>query len=412
MALSYRRAAWLRPVIATPRSGEICNGRSDMSKMKLAKWLCGFGFLLVLASNVWTISRWNESRGVYDDICYLRQAHLFQQFGVGGLDTNIVFDNDHYLAGKLKEINFPTWNDLKTAPCHTSIPAANKYVMQYPPGTGLALAIFPAGFQVKPLYVLANVTIACFALLALFYARETASLTLAAIFGFAAIYLMVNPAKASYSMPPTMMVCALAGFMTVRLFAGEPRYRWMLAAAVGLLIGLSVNFRLPNLFLSAGYALFFLVAFLRARNTDSLLQGFAFATAFLVGMSPTLIANAINAGSPFATTYGGVDVAPPELNPSVLWQYVRDVQFTLLVIAIAWTAGLWHSHQRAATRQIAFVIAGNLAVNLIFFMTHPIFTPYYTIPIAMLSLWTLLFATLEPGARAEDKPAWLQPAKA
>ena len=48
-------------------------------------------------------------------------------------------------------------------------------------------------------------------------------------------------------------------------------------------------------------------------------------------------------------------------------------------------------------------------VNLIFFMTHPIFTPYYIIPIDMLSLWTLLFATL--GLRA-DKPAIPQPANA
>ena len=79
------------------------------------------------------------------------------------------------------------------------------------------------------------------------------------MFGFAAIYLMINPAKASYSMAPTMVVCALAGFLTAGLFAGEPRRRLMLAAAVGLLIGLSVNFRLPNLLLSAGYALFFLL---------------------------------------------------------------------------------------------------------------------------------------------------------
>jgi len=48
-------------------------------------------------------------------------------------------------------------------------------------------------------------------------------------------------------------------------------------------------------------------------------------------------------------------------------------------------------------------------VNLIFFMTHPIFTPYYIIPIDMLSLWTLLFAML--GLRA-DKPAIPQPANA
>ena len=58
-------------------------------------------------------------------------------------------------------------------------------------------------------------------------------------------------------------------------------------------------------------------------------------------------------------------------------------------------------------------MAGNLALNLIFFMTHPIFTPYYIIPIDMLSLWTLLFATLDSrGERAADKAAFPEPANA
>ena len=77
-----------------------------MGRMKILKILCGIGLLAVLASNVWTISRWNESRGVYDDICYLRQAHLFQKYGLGGIDTNIVFDDDDYLKNKLKAIGF------------------------------------------------------------------------------------------------------------------------------------------------------------------------------------------------------------------------------------------------------------------------------------------------------------------
>src|SRR6185295_15415162 len=69
------------------RSGEIEAGAgSAMDRLKLVKMLCGIGFLLVLASNIWTISRWSESRGVYDDVCYLRQAHLFQQFGLDGLN--------------------------------------------------------------------------------------------------------------------------------------------------------------------------------------------------------------------------------------------------------------------------------------------------------------------------------------
>jgi hypothetical protein len=138
-----------------------------MDRLKLFKLVCGFGFLLVLVSNVWSISHWNESRGVYDDVCYLRQAHLFQKSGVRGIDTNVIFDDDHYLTDKLKAIGFAEWNDVSRIPCHTFIPAANKYVLQYPPGTGFALALFPANYQVIPLYILANVTIFGFALLSL-----------------------------------------------------------------------------------------------------------------------------------------------------------------------------------------------------------------------------------------------------
>jgi hypothetical protein len=57
--------------------------------MKLLKILCGLVCLLLLGSNVRSMSHWNEARGVYDDVCYLRQAHLFQRFGLGGFDTDI-----------------------------------------------------------------------------------------------------------------------------------------------------------------------------------------------------------------------------------------------------------------------------------------------------------------------------------
>jgi hypothetical protein len=92
--------------------------------------------------------------------------------------------------------------------------------------------------------------------------------------------------------------------------------------------------------------------------------------------------------------------------------YLVDVQFTLLAISVAWTAWLWR-FDRGRARQVAVLVAVNLAVNLIFFMTHPIFTPYYIIPIDMLSLWTLLFATLDlRGERAAKSAAFPQPANA
>jgi len=45
-------------------------------------------------------------------------------------------------------------------------------------------------------------------------------------------------------------------------------------------------------------------------------------------------------------------------------------------------------------RRLALLVAGNVALNVAFFATHPVFTQYYTIPIAMVSLWTLLFAAV------------------
>jgi hypothetical protein len=72
--------------------------------MRYLKVLCGFGLLVVLVSNLWSISGWNEIRGVYDDLCYLRQAHLFQKSGLRGLDTNILLEDDHYLSSKLRPV--------------------------------------------------------------------------------------------------------------------------------------------------------------------------------------------------------------------------------------------------------------------------------------------------------------------
>jgi hypothetical protein len=372
--------------------------------MKTAKILGGLVCFLVLASNVWSMSRWNEARGVYDDVCYLRQAHLFQRFGLAGFDTDISRDDDRYLASKLKEIGFPAWSDRTTPPCHTPM-RANKLVMQYPPGTGLVMALFPPGFQVIPMYVLATTTVFGIALFGISYARSTASILLASAFGCLAIYLMINPAKASYSMAPTMAVCALAGFLTARRFIGAARHQILPTMLLGFCIGLSVNFRLPNLFLSAGYFLFFFVAFVRMPSKETLLQGASFALALLAGMAPTLWANAVNAGSPFATTYGSADVVPPEFSLRIIWQYVADMQFVLLALAIGWTGWILRSRRESGIRQVALVAGGNLLVNLAFFASHPVFTPYYTVPIATLSLWSLLFGSLMQPAEIVDDAA-------
>ncbi|MCP3371509.1 hypothetical protein [Bradyrhizobium cajani] len=354
--------------------------------------------LLILASNVRVTSHWTEARGVWDDICYLRQAHLFQLYGIGGLDTDVSRDEDHFLKGKLKEIGFP---EESPAPCHPPN-ASGKYVMQYPPGTGLVLALFPQGHQVVPLYVSVNLIVCGFALLAIFYARSIWSALGAGVFGALAVYMMINPAKASYSIAPTMALCAVVGYLTALWLIRAKHNVWLLLL-IGLLLGLSVNLRLPNLFLVAGYVLFLGVAFLRSRTVTTFVQGLVFGLAFIVGMIPTLVANAINAGSPFVTTYSSDDAKALDIDLAVLTQYLHDMQFALILLAVGSTVWLLRTGQGGA-RQVAFVVGGNLLVNLIFFVGHPTFTPYYVVPITMLSAWSVCFALVmqpaEPATQA------------
>jgi hypothetical protein len=377
---------------------------AHFKKLLNCKLACALMCCLILLSNIWTISRWNESRGVYDDICYLRQAHLFQQFGVDGLNTDIARDDDHYLALKLKEIGFAAWKDPAAAPCHSLMRATGRRVMQYPPGTGFVLALFPSGFQVIPLYIASTIIVFGFALLGIFRARATWLTLLAGAIGGAAIYLTINPAKASYSMAPTLAACALAGFLTARAFVRPQHGNGIgLVALLGLVLGLSVDFRLPNLFLSAAYFLNFLVCFVASRSMRVFLQGAAFTFAYLIGMAPTLIANAINAGSPFATTYGGPDVVGPEFASGVVWQYATDMQFALLAVVCASTIFHLYMGRAACIRQVALMVTINLTVSLGFFLSHPLFTSYYTVPVSMLSLWTLLFNWLmQPALPVED----------
>lgn len=360
------------------------------------KVVCSLVCLIVLASNLWTMRNWTERTGVYDDLCYLRQAHLFQRFGLGGFDTDIARDDDHYFATMAREIGFPNWNEPTRAPCHNPMEITGKIVIQYPPGTGFLLAIFPSGFQRVPLYAAANFVIFLVALSAIWLARTLQEIVRATGLGTLALYFMVNPAKASFSIAPTFMVCALAGFLIVVMFTAENRRSRMMATAMtGLLLGLTVCFRLPNLLLSAGPLLWLSIEALKTRKTDAVLPLVIFGAAYLAGLAPTLVANTINAGSPFSTTYGPSDVIL-DLSFAITKDYLYDVQGAVIVVALAWAGwGL----RSAGRNLVSSVVITNLLCNLLFFLSHPRFAPYYLMPVAMLSLWSLLFIDLRAGLK-------------
>ena len=374
-----------------------------MFKLYILRLIFSFTCLGVLASNFWTMRNWTERTGVYDDICYLRQAHLFQRFGLGGFDTNITRDDDRYFATLAREIGYQAWDDPARAPCHT--PIGEKNVIQYPPGTGLALSIFPAGFQRVPLYAAANIVVFLAAIFAIWSTRPPLAIVGSGILGAAAIYFIINPSKASYSMAPTMIVCAIVGFLTAVL-ANHPRslHRTIAAAASGLLLGLAVSFRLPNLLLSAGYFIVLLALAARSTKSDDIVRLILFGAAFLVGLVPTLVSNAINAGSILATTYSSVDATPPDFSFSIARQYFSDMQGALVFLIATWSiVALAVNVKKTA----ASIVAVNIVLNLGFFLTHAISTPYYLMPLVLLSMWTLLFSFLNDPSESVYPPGEL-----
>ena len=361
--------------------------------------------LVMLGLQLRSMTGWSESRGVFDDICYLRQAHLFQRFGLAGFDTDMSRDDDGFERSKLKDIGFAGWNDPTDVPCHNPM-TSGKIVIQYPPGVGLVLALFPAGHQVVPMFWLSTIAVFAFACLAIFRARKPASIVVAGLFGILAIYLMINPIKASYSMAPTAVICALCGYLTVRCF-GVPQSDRRLAPllTLGFVFGLSVDFRLANIFLCSGCSLFLLIDFLRSRQAQQFLRGVLFALALVVGMLPTLVSYWVNTGSPFTSTYHGAPtVVPLEFTFSVMWEYLNDtLQTALLALSIAGAAALWLA-RAGGLKRVGQLTAANLVINLAFFLSYGIAVSYYTIPISLLSLWTLLFASVmqeTETARAE-----------
>jgi len=218
--------------------------------------------------------------------------------------------------------------------------------------------------------------------------------------GGANVYMMVNPAKSSYSIAPTMPVCIVLGLLTVWMFAADRAWqRVLLAGATGFLVGVATDLRLSSALLAFGFAATFGAQFLYRRNWENLLRPIAFGIACLAALAPLITSNVINGGSPFATGYRGQDIQLPDLSLSVLrsmfkW-YGLHTDGLLLWSALALLAAFVikrRSIQLSGVNAVIGIVASNFIFNMGFFLTHPVPSQYYTIPPTILTIWTIVFA--------------------
>jgi hypothetical protein len=353
-----------------------------------------------------------------DPFGYLRQAQLVKEKGpIGALSTAIDDPTTRYLINKISELDTTNSSLGGVAPhCHVYKPRTGRVVLQYPPGVGYVFSLFPFGRQAHMALALwitiliTTIAWATFSIKSRLSALALLGLGLYCIHGIIWFYT-------DYSIAPSAGAAVLLGLVGVTYFtAAEPWSRLLLAAVIGILIGLAADFRLPNLFFAVGFAAVLGSDFLLRPTTRKLSEALAMASGMVVGVSPILLTNWLNAGSPFLTTYGGADIDAPRLS---LEAFIDGFQFFFIengtsgiqVIIAALACGAMFFGRRESRnvplRQASAVALVNLLFTVTYMLLHSPRSNYYLYPAACFAAATGAFCIAAPdrNARTREWPA-------
>jgi hypothetical protein len=330
-----------------------------------------------------------------DAFGYVRQAELIREKGVvSGLDTELKAPEADFLKQTARQINTNPriWSEMIAPHCHHYRLATDKIIMQYPPGTGLVLAALPQQKMLQALSLLMVLSIL------LFYVRVCLSVLTVAQYALSTAVVLTLLAivtkfqVASYSIPVSIvLITALVFFLTSNRSA-RPWLNNLSAAAVGLLSGLLIDVRIASaLLLPAVGVIFFFRAQLAPTIGAKLREHIIALTGFSIAIIPLLIANSVNVGSPFVTTYGEYDTSVQWRNLTLLISNLNyyflggHLAAPLAVMTLVLVLVLGVLNRRAYASYLTLIIV--FLVNVAFFAIKPIAMDYYLVP--LLSFCTL-----------------------
>jgi hypothetical protein len=349
-----------------------------------------------------------------DSFGYARQAELFRDRGLlKGLDTRIDVQEAQFLVDVAKTITADTsqWSEAVAPHCHHYNAAVDHVILEYPPGAGLVLSIFPENVSLGLAFIIGMVLV-CGVFVCIVAARPPNAWGLAA--ALASLVLIQGTmaqwgALDSASVPISIVLIPLCAWLALAAFPlAARRADPSLAFLLGLAAGLLSATRLANIFLLAGIACAVIVnrqLWRPAMIRQSIAAILAAVAGFAVtGLALILTANWINAGSPLATTYSPIDAAPPVLATNLFSEnlsyylgtgFAAPAVFGALAALIMRGVLLWRF---PSTRRNYGASSGALAcylLSLIYFCTHSIRIPYYMLPASVMTLCLLVFDILE-----------------
>jgi hypothetical protein len=406
-------------------------------------WLGALGIALVVSalSTDRRARQVEENASFCDPFGYLQMADEIRAGAASGKIPKFTIETEHTrLLVQLMQSHqqpVPLWDEMVAPLAFHYFPAADHVAVQYPPGAGLMLSLFPEGRALHGLNRMVAIVFLVGGLLMLVMAAIkrrpfAAGLILVAV--TLGLEILAKLDNASFSMnsllaPLLLSGLCLGGAWSLKTDIVARHYiAWFLTLLAGLFFGFAILARIPVVLLLPGVMLLLWPVRLRAMHKSAWVP-FSLGV-FGGGILPLMVHQSRVAGAWYLTTYAHENTTPPALgrvmdNISYYYGPGRSsmVNWALLATVIGCVGLiLWSGRQAKINAPATFLrklswsrLIGSaltmLAVSNVYFLTHEARVHYYTWPAlfgAVLMLALGAFA-LERGSAARVRSnGWLR----
>jgi hypothetical protein len=394
--------------------------RPNIKTVSLYLWLAtNFAVMLLSAQTAYRKSL-NTEEYAYacDSFGYLRMAqeirasfreHKLPEFRLESNQTRLLIE-----FMKSKNLPLAKWDEMVAPHAHHYFPTSDHVGVQYPPGTGLALALFPEGtavYRLNRITIVICVIVGAAALGLAAWKRAWVSAALVTLAIHLVFTILGRIGTLSFSinaaMAPLLLTCALV-VLAAALKKAHYRLAWSAALASGLLLGLCTLIRLPAVLLAPAFLILLWPRNWRPR-VNSLPVIFCLAT-FVAGVLPLLVNQQRVAGAWYLTTYASNDAAPPTLarvrdNLNYFFGFdgpAAQDNWALLVALVGFAGFALIRPRRnqqskdggLAWQLLAVAVLIAWLPSVLFFLTHAIAIPYYMVPAVVVAVALVGFGAL------------------
>jgi len=315
-----------------------------------------------------------------------------------------------------KQVPLSRWDEVVAPHGHHYFPRSEYVGVQYPPGTALALALFPQGEAIYSLnrtvvWILALLGVAALALAV--WKRTWRSIALIVLALSLGLFVLARIGTASFSINvvivPVLLTCLFAVAALWLENDGRSRLALLCAFLAGLSLGFATLVRLPSVLLLPGLVVLLWPGFRRVLRLTSLPVALVIGTTIL-GVVPVVVNQSDVAGAWYLSTYASVDTAAPTLErvgfnlSYFLGKGYGAVDNWALFYAVFGFAGfvLLSFTQEEASENHGqlnwlnwkrFALAAGVIwlLSLSYFVTHKIYAAHYMIPSVLAAVALLAF---------------------